>query len=335
MRATTLISAIRRPRQIGMSLVEVMIALSLGVVLSLAVVNLFLQSKTSYFQDEQTAQLQENGRWALRYIVRELSMGGFLGGIIDSTAVTTTVAVANDCGLGWTNNTDTLLEHMNDVTDTEVVATYDCFDSGEVVPGTDLLAVRRTKDNPHVEDGAVTVEPGDNTLYLRVADFGADSSLVKGSAVTTADKTAGSSVDIWQYQPQLLFIRPYAETSGDGIPSLCRKTLTTNATVLAMDSTECMVEGIENLNVEFGIDTDNPFDFVPDYYEPEPTAVELERAVTARVFVLSRSINELNGYTNNKSYSLGELTIDATDDGYYRRVMQTTVMLRNSEAFGF
>jgi len=316
-------------------MVELLIALTIGLILSFGVVNLFLQSKTSFYQDEQTAQLQENGRWALRYVVRELSMGGFLGGILDGGAVTTTTAVANDCAVGWANNTSAALEHLDNVTDTQATTAYACLGSGDVLPGTDMLAMRRTKDSPHVSDGSVTAALTNNALYLRVQDYGANSSLVKGSAITTADKTAGSRVDVWQYHPQLLFVRSYSINVGDGIPTLCRKILTTNAATLALDSTECLVEGIENLQVEFGLDTSNPPDFVPDYYEMTPTAAELESAVTARVYVLSRSIDEVAGYTNDKTYTLGNSTVAAANDGYYRRVLQTTVMLRNSEAFGF
>jgi type IV pilus assembly protein PilW len=322
-------------RQKGLSLVELLVALGLGIVLSLGVVNLFLQSKISFYQDEQTSQLQENGRWALRYIVRELSMSGFLGGILDGETVTTTLVVAGDCAAGWAVDTGTVLEHLDNVTDTAATAAYGCLGIGEVMPGTDILALRRTKDSPHVSDGNVVSAPASDALYLRVQDFGASSTMIQGSDISVADKTAGSQVDAWQYQPQLLFIRNYSLTVGDGIPTLCRKTLTTDASALALNSTECLVEGIENLQVEFGLDTNNPFDFVPDYYETTPTASELEIAVTARIFLLSRSIDQVAGYTNDKSYQLGTNAVAAADDGYYRRVLQTTVMLRNSEAFGF
>ena len=102
-----------------------------------------------------------------------------------------------------------------------------------------------------------------------------------------------------------------------------------------MDSTECLVEGIENLQVEFGVDSNNPPDYIPEFFTATPTATQLETAVAARIYLLSRSINELPGYTNDKTYVLGETTVAAADDGHYRRVLQTTVMLRNSEAFGF
>ena len=181
-------------RQTGVSMVELLIALTIGLVLSFGVVNLFLQSKTSFYQDEQTAQLQENGRWALRYVVRELSMGGFLGGILDGGAVTTISAVANDCAVGWANDTGAAFEHLDNVTDAQATAAYACLGSGEVLPGTDMLAMRRTKDSPHVADGTVAGVLNNNAFYLRVQDYGATSTLVRGSAITAADKTAGSRV---------------------------------------------------------------------------------------------------------------------------------------------
>jgi type IV pilus assembly protein PilW len=172
-----------------------------------------------------------------------------------------------------------------------------------------------------------------NTVYLRNFQYGSAATLVQGSSITGADQTANSEVDVWQYQPQLLYIRNYSVTSTDGIPSLCRKRLTTSAGTLAVNATECLVEGIENLQVEFGIDSDG--DYSPNYYLSDPTAAQLQLAVTARIYILSRAINTTNQYTNDKAYVLGSKSIAQKDDGYFRRVLQTTVSLRNSEAFEF
>jgi type IV pilus assembly protein PilW len=53
--------------------------------------------------------------------------------------------------------------------------------------------------------------------------------------------------------------------------------------------------------------------------------------VTARIFLLVRSINPVTGYVNDKTYNLGSKTIAAKNDAFYRRVYSTTVQLRNSE----
>ena len=327
------VTAVRHQR--GLSLVELMIALAISVIISLGVVNLFLQTKVSFMQDEEISRLQENGRWALRYVARELSMTGFYGNVVSGGIIGSTLPVASDCGVGWTLDTGQSLEHLNDVTDTLAVTTYGCLSTGDVVPGTDIIAVRRTKDSPSMADGNVLSTPENNAVYLRIEQFGSAGALVRGSDLTLADKTPGSGVDAWEYQPQLLFVRPWSSTVGDGIPTLCTRKITRTVATLKVDDEECLVEGVENLQIEYGLDTSSPPDFAADYYTADPTAAELAEAVNARIYILTRSINEVRGYTNDKSYQLGETTVAAANDGHYRRMLQTTVVLRNGELFGF
>ena len=321
--------------QRGLSLVELMIALAISVIISLGVVNLFLQTKVSFMQDEEISRLQENGRWALRYVSRELSMTGFYGSVVNGATISSTLAVASDCGVGWTLDTASAIEHLNNATDTLVTTTYACLGAGEVVPGTDILVVRRTKDSPAMTDGNVLSGPENNAVYLRLGQFGSAGALVRGSDLTLADKTAGSGVDAWEYQPQILFVRPWSSTAGDGIPTLCTKKITRDLATLKVGDADCLVEGVENLQIEYGLDTSSPPDYTADYYTANPTAAELEEAVNARIFVLARSINEVSGYINDKSYQLGGTTVAAANDGHYRRMLQTTVVLRNGELFGF
>lgn len=316
-------------------MVELLIAMAISVIISFGVVNLFLQSKVSFMQDEETSRLQENGRWALRYLSREMSMTGFFGNIVDGGAINAGLMVVSDCDLGWAMDTDVPFEHLNNVTNASAMAAYGCLASGEVVPGTDIIAVRRTKDSPIMLDGTASSAPEDHAVYLKQEQFGIISQMVKGSDFSLADKTAGSGVDAWEYQPQLLFVRPFATTAGDGIPTLCVKKLTRDEATLKIGSTECLVEGIENLQVEFGVDTSVPPDYAADYYTSTPTAAEMEQVVNAHLYVLARTINEVTGYVNDKSYTMGSTTVAATNDGHYRRMMQTTVVLRNGDLYGF
>ncbi len=325
----------RYSAQRGLSMVELLVAMAISVVISFGVVNLFLQSKVSFLQDEETSRLQENGRWALRYLSRELSMTGFYGNIVDGGAIGSGLVVNSDCDAGWALNTSVPFEHLDSPSASEAVAAYGCLASGDFVPGTDIIAVRRTKDSAALVDGVAAPATEDNAVYLRLENFGVISQLVRGSDLSMADKTAGSGIDAWEYQPQLLFVRPYATTSGDGIPTLCTKMLSREDATLKVDDTECLVEGIENLQVEFGIDTSVPPDYAADYYTASPSADEQEQAVNARIYILARTINEVTGYVNDKSYALGDTTVAAANDGHYRRMMQTTVVLRNGELYGF
>lgn len=321
--------------QRGLSMVEMLIAMAISLIISFGVVNLFLQSKASFMQDEEISRLQENGRWALRFLSRELSMTGFYGNLVDGTSISTALPVASDCSPGWALNTAVPLEHLDNVTETAVLLNYLCMSAGEVLPGTDMVAIRRTKDSAAMLDGSISATLVDEAVYLRLEQFGNSAELVRGSDMALTDKTPGSGVDSWEYQPQLLFVRPYANAPGDGIPTLCTRKLTRDAATLGIDTAECLVEGVENLQLEYGLDSSVPADYSADYYTSSPTAAELRQAVNARIFVLARSVNEVNGYLNDKSYQLGNTAVAAANDGFYRRVMQTTVVLRNGDIYGF
>lgn len=60
--------------QRGVSLVELMVALVLGLLVSAGIIEVFLSTSSSYRAQGQLAQVQENGRYAIRRIADELRM---------------------------------------------------------------------------------------------------------------------------------------------------------------------------------------------------------------------------------------------------------------------
>lgn len=87
-------SLVSRHRQAGVTLVEVMVAMVVGVVLLTGVINIFQGQKTSYRFTEGLARMQENGRFALTQISRRLRMAGYLG--CASTELTQVTNKLND-----------------------------------------------------------------------------------------------------------------------------------------------------------------------------------------------------------------------------------------------
>jgi Tfp pilus assembly protein PilW len=73
-----------------------MVANLLGLVLMAGIVGLYLASKRQYVYDEQLARLQENGRYAISLLRRELLMAGFYGGLL-STEDIAAPPVVRDC----------------------------------------------------------------------------------------------------------------------------------------------------------------------------------------------------------------------------------------------
>ncbi len=68
-----------RARQDGMSLIELMIALVVGLILMAGVISIFIASRQSYGINNAVGQIQENGRFALDFIRTDARMAGYMG----------------------------------------------------------------------------------------------------------------------------------------------------------------------------------------------------------------------------------------------------------------
>jgi hypothetical protein len=91
--------------------------------------------------------------------------------------------------------------------------------------------------------------------------------------------------------------------------------------------TRCLVEGVEDLQLELGMDTDG--DGVANRYISPGQVTDYEGAVSARVHLLLRSIYRVVGLRNDSIFTLGRRQVSKPRDGLLRRVFSTTVMLRN------
>jgi len=67
----------------GVSLIELMIALAIGAFLMLGLVRVFSASRTAYQLSEGISRVQENGRFAIDFIQRDLRMVGHMGCVND------------------------------------------------------------------------------------------------------------------------------------------------------------------------------------------------------------------------------------------------------------
>ena len=63
--------------QVGLSLIEIMIALLIGAFLLGGVLQIFIGSKQTYRMQENLSRLQENGRFAMGFLATDISMSGY------------------------------------------------------------------------------------------------------------------------------------------------------------------------------------------------------------------------------------------------------------------
>jgi len=98
-----MISAARKSQK-GMSLVELMVALVLGLFISAALISLFINSKQNYRINENMARLQENARFAVSFLSRDIRMADYRA-CVTADRLANAIAGQNDSGL---NSSDTV-----------------------------------------------------------------------------------------------------------------------------------------------------------------------------------------------------------------------------------
>ena len=321
----------------GLTLIELLISILLGAVLSLAISGVYLESVRNFMVENEMARLQENGRFSLNLLRRELSQAGFFAGVrvLESPPPAT---VGYDCvGSGnWALDTKIPLDFINNANETLTApfvtsagAVLDCLNFSDLVKGADVLAMKRTAGAYTLKNG---VYPDDTRAksgqwYLRV-DNQLNSHLwvnQKSSSFPAADVTANSGVDYWAYFARIFYVRNYSHTLSDGIPTLCVEALSGGASLGIMRS-QCFIEGVEDMQIEFGLDTD--FDNSPDVFTDEPLERELNNLVVAKIYLLMRSIVEVPGVARERTYELGRKKV-ARRDRYLRRIVSSTVPLPN------
>lgn len=317
-------------RQRGLTLVELLVAMLLGVMLSGGVVTAYLGSKRHYVYEDQVARVQENGRYALQLLRRELAMAGFYGGL-RSLAALAPRSVGTDCAAGdWALDPSDPVGMVDDHTGNQVPqgvdgVLYTCVSGALVRPGTDLLAVKRTFADASMRRGQPSpmLTPGTvETWYLRLR-AGADPGWEPHQPRDLTDPLLNDSLlSLWEASTRIFFIRRYSNTPGDNLPSLCMEVLAGNAMMA-----RCLVEGVENMQLEFGIDTDG--DGIANRYRQAPAPGDLRRAVTANIYLLIRSPAPIPGYSDTRSYRLGSRLVPAAGDPFLRRVFSSSTPLSN------
>lgn len=312
-------------KQRGLSLVELMIAMLLGLIVSGAIITVFTNNKKSFNRDEDMLGMLDDARHALRELAFDVGMAGHYADLLQPSSITNDggLTLGTDCGptafASWAYATvdpgtgeSLSIAAVDNATTTTTAANHSCITN--IQPGTDIIAIKRVA-------GATTAAATAGNVFLRTN--GTVGLLFQEPAAAPAIAVPPPFSE-WQYRPRIYFVRNFANTPGDGIPTLCRKVLTAGAPAMA---TECLAMGIENLQIEYGFDSD--FDGRPNAYLSSPTQTEMQSVVSVRIFVLARTVDADVGYTNSKTYNISNAAPLTPADNFHRRVISTTVNTRN------
>lgn len=354
-------------KQAGLSLVELLIALTIGLLLLAGLTLIFVNSSEANRELQKTAQQIENGRYATDILSQDLHHAGFYGHYADLPAAP--AALPDPCDMNAANMLAALpltvqgyrapdLNTIPDVTAT----TCALLTAANLRQGSDVLVVRRAHTKALVEGTDSTVA---NDVYIQATrnqaeiQFGNGSTLGVGKKANGNDtvlKTRnGASAPIRKYHVHVYFVAPCSIGTGangvctggaaeDSIPTLKRLELRVDPLDGALKMMIVpLVEGIEYLKVEYGVDTlpttVSPVtglagDSTADSYTGSPA--DWTQAVAAKVYVLARNTEATSGHVDTKRYLLGAAPgvagttlVTETNDRFRRHVYTAAVRLVN------
>jgi hypothetical protein len=311
-------------------------------------------------QDSSTARMQENARYALEALSKELQMASFMhdaigGGPVDTTLVVGAFDDAQNCEPWVLKVADSELVSVSRLPGNDPLADYQCLKTennvgdpdieGNLILHTvdisgtdysDVLAIKRVR--------ALDSAPQTGELTLQTTVDG-NSRIIKcveeGNYDRPQDAPFLVGASNWEFAPSIFFIaenpenvKTLPECGDDFVPTLFRKKPLSSTP----KEPEAIAEGIEYFHLMWGVDNEMVDgnaatlpDGYPNYFVSSPTADQLPGIVAAKLFVLARGSRSDGPYTDNKVYTMGDVIIpaDTFSDCYHRKVFSTTVRLRN------
>ncbi|HZD51806.1 MAG TPA: PilW family protein [Woeseiaceae bacterium] len=320
----------------GVTLVELMVALAIGSFLIIGAVQIATQSRQAFRVNESIAKVQETAQFAIDTLESDLRMASNWGrtsrsDAIDGRALDVGTAsedadpfnllpvAAEVCGAAWG------LDLTRPVEGSDNTYALPCAPPAAVPAqaNSDVLTVRRaTVDPAPLDAGRVQIQT--TRLQGRLFD---DGNVPSGFDATTS-ATHNLLVNSY-YVAQSSTLIP-------GVPTLRRKTLTVNGGAPAIEDQE-VAPGVENLQLQLGVDVDGD-NAVDRYVNPGATILDPghadfipgARVMTARVWLVVRSIDPELGIVDDRDYAPGNVDLGVPNDEFRRLLVSKTILLRNT-----
>lgn len=317
--------------QSGFGLVELMIAMTLGLVLLGGIGYIFIGSRGAFRTTDNLSRMQENARYALDAMSRDIRMAGYVGcGNMASVRVNTianapvpkmtpgNALIGYDGGTGWVNPTT-----ITRVANTDVLSVMGAFSNGvnltgNLAPQNANVQINGNPDGFQAGDVLVITNcvNADVVKATGVANGG-------GTIVTVSHANAsntGNRIGVYGSDAFVMRMNQYSYfigTNPAGNPALYRVGLSGNA--------EELVENVQDLQFRYGLDTNS--DGAVDSFSATPG--NWAQVVTVTVNLLMRSPD--NGVSTSQqpvTFNNGTFTPTGTDRRLYQ-VYSATVGVRN------
>jgi type IV pilus assembly protein PilW len=328
-----MMKAISRTQR-GVSLIEMMVTITLGLLILAGTTTLFVRNSRTHDEIRRASGQIENGRYALQLLAFELRNAGYYAEF-DPAPLATPATLPDPCTTtadlpGLRAALPLAVQGINNA-----AATPSCL--SDLKSGTDIVVIRRASTCAVGDagcDAAVTGLP-----YFQASscssptELGATTPASFYALDTSAANLNRNKVNcttlapLHQFRVHIYFIANN-DKPGDGIPTLKRAELGAGGFAIVP-----LAEGVEDLQIEYGVDNLASRTGMPASYSADPgTPNAWRNAVAARMHLLVRNDSASAGYSDGKTYAVGANT-SYTPSGnaarYKRHVYETSVRINN------
>jgi type IV pilus assembly protein PilW len=348
-------------RQVGLTLVELMVSLVLALVLMAGVIQLFAANKVSSRLTEAVSAMQENARFAMTRLEQDIRMAGFLGctgrdrdavainvelnhgtaftpengiegweangtGYGAYTLLAADAPVADASGTGWTSGGGSpVLDGGTDALATSDVIRLWQVDGEGVLVDVVGTSVDADVEPPYAAGDTVMLTDCASVDIVEVCALSNNDATLSGcsnaSPSTLLNETG--TAHAFKLAGWVYFVGK-REDDPSNPPSLFRREISAGATA---DDPQELVEGVEALQVQYGEDTDVEADGVANAYVDADDVVDWTRVVSARIHLLMQSRRD-DLVDGGQTLAFNGRTFTASD-GRLRYPFMATVSVRN------
>jgi type IV pilus assembly protein PilW len=327
-----------RRAQAGMTLIEFMVSIVIGMLMIAALATLIANQSTTRGEVDRSGKMIENGRYSIQAMASDIQMAGYWG---ELSTLAAAGAEPDPCSLAVATIEAAMPFHIQGYNNPDPL-TLGCVTNHK--PGTDVLVVRRV--DPDMTDMMtagviVPTKAKAGQIYLQTGLSGLTFMPIFKAADGTTDATTfnlkrkdGTPAHMRKFVLNIYYISTCSICSGtpDTVPTLKRVELGVTAGAPAFQAPTTIAEGIENLQIDYGVDTVG---------NGTPTGADVNIAAGAawadvmplKNNRLARSLYTTPGYVDSKSYTLGTtggvVAPAVPPDGYKRHAFTQSVRIMN------
>ena len=294
----------------GFSLVELMVAMVVGLIIVSGAFSMHAVSRDAQMANEAQMDKVADARFAMETIAYDLRHAGMWGGtnqdglircrssdaacVQSGAGETLPIALAGDCAVGAYYNLTRPVFATDDSAGNVYLAT--CILAAEKHQAkTDILEVRYADSNLA---GLTT-----DAVYVR-SNF-VNGRVFVGATAPLLDAYDGSALtNNYALRAYTYYVSAFSDSVGDGIPSLRRVALVKGPKM----ENQTLVSGVFDFQVQFGEDLDNKEDangnLTVDTYVDANAVTDWAQVYSAKIWLLMRSNEKQMGVDTSKSYSI-------------------------------